>query len=132
MIKITKTFTDFNGNERTEDFFFHLTEAEVMKMEMSTKGGLAEMIQSVIASQDAPAIIKIFEDLVSKAYGKKSPDGREFIKNDQIRTSFEQTQAYSDIFMELATDADAAARFVNGIIPANLAKKVAEMKSPVS
>lgn len=132
MIKITKTYMDFNDNERTEDFFFHLTEAEVMEMQMSTTGGLAEMIQRIVASQDAPAIIKIFKDLVMKAYGVKSPDGREFIKNQQLRDSFAQTQAYSDIFMELATDADAAARFVNGIVPANLAKKAAEVKLPVS
>ncbi len=132
MIKITKTYTDFNDNERTEDFFFHLTEAEVMEMQMSTTGGLAEMIQRIVASQDAPAIIKIFKDLVMKAYGVKSPDGREFIKNQQLRDSFAQTQAYSDIFMELATDADAAARFVNGIVPAKLAKQAAEMKLPVS
>lgn len=132
MHKITKNYVDFNGNERTEDFYFHLTEAEVMKMQMSTKGGLAEMIQSVIATQDAPAIIKIFEDLVSKAYGQKSPDGREFIKNDAIRTAFEQTQAYSDIFMELATNADSAAKFVNGIMPANLAKQLADSKLPMA
>lgn len=132
MYKMTRTYEDFNGNERTEDFYFHLTEAEVMKMQMSTKGGLAEMIQSVVASQDAPAIIKIFEDLVSKAYGQKTPDGRGFQKNDAIRAEFEQTQAYSDIFMELATNADAAAKFVNGIIPANLAKKIAEAKLPTA
>lgn len=132
MYKITKTYTDFNDNERTEDFYFHLTEAEVMKMQMSTKGGLAEMIKSVVASQDAPAIIKIFEDLVAKAYGQKTPDGRGFIKNDTIRAEFEQTQAYSDIFMELATDADAAAKFVNGIIPANLSKKLENAKLPTA
>lgn len=132
MFKITKTYTDFNDNERKEDFYFHLTEAEVMKMQMSTKGGLAEMIQSVIDSQDAPAIIKIFEDLVAKAYGVKSADGREFMKNDEIRRSFEQTQAYSDIFMELATDADKASKFINGILPANLAKKVAEANLPIA
>lgn len=132
MFKITKSYTDFNGNERKEDFYFHLTEAEVMKMQMSTKGGLAEMIQSVVATQDAPAIIKIFEELVSKAYGVKSPDGREFIKNDEIRRSFEQTQAYSDIFMELATDADMAAKFVNGIVPAKLAAQANKAQLPMS
>jgi hypothetical protein len=132
MFKITKTYTDFNGNERKEDFYFHLTEAEVMKMQMSTKGGLAEMIQSVVAAQDAPAIIKVFEELVAKAYGIKSADGREFIKNDEIRRSFEQTQAYSDIFMELATDADMAAKFVNGIVPAKLAEQAAKAQLPMS
>lgn len=118
MLKKTITFTDYNGVERTEDHYFNLTKAEVMEMEMSTSGGLAEMIQRIVAAQDAPAIIKIFKDLVLKAYGQKSPDGRRFIKTEELRKEFEQTEAYSQLFMELATDADAAATFVNGIIPA--------------
>lgn len=132
MIKITKTYIDFNGNERKEDFHFHLTEAEVMKMQLSTTGGLAEEIQRLISLQDGPAILAVFEDLVMKAYGVKSADGREFIKNQALRDSFAQTQAYSDIYVELATDADKAAKFINGILPANLAQKVAEMTPPVS
>lgn len=123
MIKKTVTFTDYNGVERTEDFYFNLTKAEVMEMEMSTTGGLAETIQKIVAAQDAPAIIKIFKELVLRAYGEKSPDGRRFIKSEDIATAFSQTEAYSQIFMELATDADAAAKFVNGIIPADMAQK---------
>lgn len=118
MLKKTITSTDYNGNERTEDFYFNLTEAEIMEMEMSTAGGLAESIQRIVAAKDAPAIIKIFKDLVLKAYGVKSPDGKRFIKNAALREEFEQTAAYSNLFMELATDADAAAEFVNGIVPA--------------
>lgn len=132
MFKITKSYTDFNGNERKEDFYFHLTEAEVIKMQLGTTGGLAETIQRLIDLQDGPAILEVFEDLVMKAYGVKSADGREFIKNQQLRDSFAQTQAYSDIYVELATDADKASKFINGILPANLAKKVAEANLPVS
>ena len=117
MLKKTITYTDYNGNERTEDFFFHLTKAEIMEMEMSTTGGLAEMIQKVVATQDTPAIIKIFKELVLKAYGEKSADGKRFVKSEEISNGFAQTEAYSQLFMELATDADAAAAFVNGIIP---------------
>lgn len=123
MLKKTITFTDYNGVERTEDHYFNLTKAEVMEMEMSTSGGLAEMIQRIVAAQDAPAIIKIFKDLVLKAYGQKSPDGRRFIKTEELRKEFEQTEAYSQLFMELATDADAAATFVNGIIPVDINDK---------
>lgn len=123
MIKKTVTFTDYNGVARTEDFYFNLSKAEVMELEMSTTGGLAETIQKIVAAQDAPAIIKIFKDLVLRAYGEKSPDGRRFIKSEDIATAFSQTEAYSQIFMELATDADAAAKFVNGIIPADMAQK---------
>ena len=85
---------------------------------LSTSGGLAEMIKKIVAAQDAPAIIKIFKDLILKAYGEKSPDGKRFIKSEEIATSFSQTEAYSQLFMELATNADEAAKFVNGIIPA--------------
>ena len=117
MLKKTVTYTDYNGVERTEDFYFNLTKAEVTEMELSTAGGLEAMIRKIVAEKDAPAIVKIFKELVLKAYGEKSPDGRRFIKNDEVREAFSQTEAYSDIFMELATNADAAAAFVNGIIP---------------
>lgn len=119
MLKETITYTDYNGNERTEDFYFNLTNAEVTEMEMSTSGGLAEMISRVVAAQDAPSIIKIFKDLILKAYGEKSADGKRFVKSDEISTAFSQTEAYSILFMKLATDADAASKFVNGIVPTN-------------
>lgn len=125
MIKITKTYNDFNGNSRTEDFYFNLTKAEIMKMEMSIKGGLAERIQRVIDAQDQPAIMEIFEDLIQRSYGVKTPDGRGFMKRPELLEAFIQTEAYSDLFWELATDADAAAKFINGIIPADMAKQAA-------
>ena len=116
MLKKTVTYTDYNGVERTEDFYFNLTKAEIMEMELTTSGGLAEMITKIVEAKDGPAIIKVFKDLVLKAYGEKSPDGRRFIKSVEIADAFSQTEAYSQIFMELATDADAAAAFVNRII----------------
>lgn len=123
MLKKHVEYIDYNGNERKEDHYFNLNKAEIMEMELSTSGGLAEMIQQVVASQDSPKIVKIFKDLVLRSYGQKSLDGKRFIKNDQLREEFEQTEAYSIIFMELATDADAAAKFVNGIVPADLAQQ---------
>lgn len=125
MIAKTITYTDYNDVERTEKFYFNLSKAEVMEMEMSTSGGLAEMIQRVVAAQDQPAIIKIFKDLILKAYGVKSPDGRKFIKSEELSLDFAQTEAYSQLFMELATDADKASEFVNGIVPADMAKQIA-------
>ena len=127
MLKKTIKYTDYNGVERTEDFYFNLTKAEILEMQMGEAGGLAEMIQRVVAAQDAPAIIKVFKDLVLKAYGEKSADGKRFIKTDEITTAFSQTEAYSILFMELATDADAAAAFVNGIVPADVSKQAATM-----
>lgn len=123
MLKKTITYTDYNGVERTEDFYFNLSKAEIMEMEMSTTGGLAEMIQKIVATHDAPAIIKIFKDLILKAYGEKSPDGKRFIKSEEISTAFSQTEAYSILFMELAYDDKEAAKFVNGIIPADVSKE---------
>lgn len=127
MIKEPITYTDYNGVTRTEDFYFNLSKAEVMELEMSTKGGLAEMIQRIVAAQDQPAIIKVFKDLIIKAYGVKSPDGKRFIKNQEVVDEFVQTEAFSELFMKLATDADAAAKFVNGIVPSDLAKQAEQM-----
>lgn len=121
MLKKTITYTDYNGQERTEDFYFNLSKAEIMEMELSTVGGFGEMLQRIIAAQDSPTIVKIFKELVLKAYGEKTPDGKRFVKSDELRESFSQTEAYSNLFMELATDSKAASDFVNGVIPSDLA-----------
>lgn len=125
MIKKTITYSDYNGTERTEDFYFNLTKAEITKMELSTEGGLAERIQRIVAAQDTPAIIEVFEDLIQRSYGVKTPDGRGFVKRAADLEAFTATEAYSQLFMELATDADAAAKFVNGVVPADMAKQAA-------
>ena len=117
MLKKTMTYTDYDGNERSEDFYFNLTKAELTEMEMSHDGGLVKLIEKIVAEQDVKRIIEIFKDLILNAYGEKSADGRRFIKNAEIKESFAQTEAYSDLFMELASNAESAAEFVNGIIP---------------
>ena len=118
MLKKTITYTDYNGVERTEDFYFNLSKAEIMDMEMGIEGGMVEMINKIIAAKDAPAIIKTFKKLILKAYGEKSADGKRFVKSEELSAAFSQTEAYSDLYMELATNADEAAKFVNGIVPA--------------
>ena len=120
MLKKTITYTDYNGIERTEDFYFNLSKAELMEMELSATGGLGDAIQKIISAKDNPAIVKIFKDMILKAYGEKSADGKRFVKSSDISAGFEQTEAYSILFMELATDADAAASFINSIIPKDL------------
>lgn len=117
MLKKTINYTDYNGMERKEDFYFNLNKAEVAEMELSTEGGLAEMIQKIVSSKDTPSIVKIFKDLILKAYGEKTPDGKRFVKSKELSDAFAQTEAYSELFMELATDAETASAFVNGIMP---------------
>lgn len=117
MIKRTITYEDYNGVSRTEDFYFNLSKAEIAEMELSTTGGMGEMIRRIIEAQDTPSIVKIFKEILFKAYGVKSPDGRRFIKSPELSLEFSQTEAYSQLFMELATDADKAAAFVNGVVP---------------
>ena len=117
MLKKKITYTDYNGVERSEDFYFNLSKAELMEMEMGTAGGFAEMLKRIVDAQDAASIIKVFKELVLKAYGEKSDDGKRFVKSKELSEAFSQTEAYSMLFMELATDADAAAKFVNGIMP---------------
>lgn len=117
MLKKTIKYVDFDGNERTEDFYFNLTKAEVAEMEMSTEGGLGSTLRKIILDKDAKRIIESFKDLILKSYGEKSPDGKRFVKNPEIREAFSQTEAYSELFMELATNPESASVFVNGIIP---------------
>lgn len=126
MLKKTIEYVDYNGNKRKEDFYFNLTTAEIMEMQMGKQGGLDEFINKIVNAQDAPELIKIFKDLIIKAYGEKSADGKRFMKSQEITDSFTQTEAYSILFMELATNAEKAAEFFNGIIPADLRSQVDE------
>lgn len=122
MLKKTVKYVDYNGVERVEDFYFNLTKAEVAEMEMSVEGGFSKMLQELVNSKDNVRIVQLFKEMVLKAYGEKSQDGRRFVKSKEISEAFAQTEAYSEIFMELALNEEAAAAFVNGIMPANLDK----------
>lgn len=124
MRKETITYTDYNGLERTEDFYFNFNKAELMEREMGVAGGYAELIKKIINTQDTPSLIKIFKELILDAYGEKSADGKRFIKSKELSIAFSQTEAYSVLYMKLATDADAAAKFINGTIPADMAKEL--------
>ena len=127
MFKKTVKYTDYNGVERTEDYYFNLSKAEAMEWELSKEGTLSEWMQEVIDSNNIPEIVSLFKEIVLKSYGEKTSDGKRFVKSDEIRTAFEQSPAYSEIFMELAGNADAAAEFVNGILPADIVK---DMQKP--
>lgn len=123
-------FVDYNGVERNEKYNFNLSKAEIMEMEMGTTGGFSEMVQKIIDAQDTPALIKLFKELILKAYGEKSADGKRFVKSEELSTAFSQTEAYTELFMELATNAEEATKFINGIVPSDLAEKAnAELKA---
>lgn len=126
MLKKTITYSDYNGVNRTEDFMFNLSKAELMEMEMGTTGGFSQMVNGIISAQDAPAMIKIFKDLILKSYGVKTPDGKGFRKSEELSKAFSETEAYSQLFMELVTDDKAAAAFINGILPSDIAADAAK------
>lgn len=123
MIKKTISYTDYNGVERTEDCYFNLNKAEVLEMEVSEVGGLVSTIETIVAEEDNKKIVGLFKKIILKAYGKKSTDGKRFIKNDELREEFEQSEAFVELFVELATNADAAAAFINGVVPQDVGNK---------
>lgn len=127
MLKKTIAYKDFNNEEVSEDHFFHLSKAELVELEMSHPGGLSEMLQNIIVSEDGKAIITEFKNIILGAYGKRSSDGRRFIKTQALRDEFESTEAYSTLFMELVTETDKAIEFVNGIVPSGLTEEAAKV-----
>lgn len=131
MHKETITYVDYNGEKRTETHHFNLTKAELVELQMGVKGGLMEKMQEAIRNEDAPVIMKTFRDIIRKSYGEKSMDGKHFIKFkiiDGIRVEladmFEQSPAYSELFMKLLTDNDASDKFMRGVIPAEMASQL--------
>jgi len=120
VLKKSITYDDYSGGTVTEDFYFNLSKAELIELELSHKGGLSESLKRIVASEDGGEIIREFKSIILKAYGKRSEDGKRFIKNQQLREEFESTEAYSVLFVELVTDTDAATAFVQGIMPQGL------------
>ena len=116
MVKKTITYTDYDGNERTEDFYFNLSNAEVMEANLNMEGGLKAYIEQIIAAKDQLKLVKLFKEVLMMSVGKKSPDGRLFMKSDTIRAEFEASPAYSEIYMGLVTDADAAGKFIDAVM----------------
>lgn len=130
MIKKSITFHDLDGNEVTQDFWFHLSKAELLEMEISTTGGLRDSMQRLIDKRDGESVIRTYKDLILKSYGERSLDGLRFMKEDKdgrpLYKEFMQTEAYSELFTSLVTDDEAAAEFFNGVLPKEVAEKMAE------
>lgn len=119
MLKKTVTYEDYNGVEQTEDFYFNLTKVECMELEFGFGTGetLSGSIRTLINAGDMATVISTIKKIVLTSYGVKSPDGKRFIKNDELRTAFEETPAFEQIYWELVTDAEKAADFISGIVP---------------
>jgi hypothetical protein len=113
-------YEDYDGNEREVECYFNLNKAELLELQMSWDGGLEKVLEKIIAEHDQKRMIEMFKMIILKSYGQKSLDGNRFIKNEQLTEEFTQTEAYSELFMLFATDADAASEFINGIIPKSL------------
>lgn len=116
MIKKTITYTDYDGNQRTEDLMFNLSKAELIEMELSESGGMEKMLKRIIAEQDTKKIMEIVKSIILRSYGKKSDDGRRFIKSEELSKEFSQTEAYSELLIELMSDENAASAFMNGLV----------------
>ena len=128
MIVYTETYTDYDGNQRTEDFRFHFNQAELMEMELSTEGGFSARVQRIINANSHPELLQVMKTFLLDAYGVKSEDGRRFMKDDEIRRAFVESPVYSKIFMRLTTGKEAAeeaAKFINGVTPEDMPKPMA-------
>lgn len=117
MLKKTITYTDYDGNKRTEDFYFNISKAELTELQFSVKGGLKNILEKAVQEKDGPTIMQLSKEIVLKAYGVKSNDGRRFMKSEEITKEFAETEAYVNLFMELATDEKAAIAFAEGVMP---------------
>lgn len=127
MLKKSITYTDFEGKERTEVCYFNISKAELLELDFSANGGMESMLRRIVDTNDTTEMFKIFKKLILMSYGEKSDDGRRFVKvknGVKLADEFEQTAAYDELFMELATNEGAAAEFIKGIIPANLAAEI--------
>lgn len=124
MLKKTITYEDYNGVERKEDFYFNLNKVELTEMQMSADGGMSDYLQKIVDAKDATVIMEMFKTLILKAYGEKVDDGKRFKKSKELSEAFSQTPAFEVLYMELAFDADAAAKFIKGVVPADIAKQM--------
>ena len=122
MLKKTITYVDYNGVERTEDFYFNLTKVECVELEYSLSPGtsLSDVITMLINAKDIGKIISTIKNVVLTAYGEKSPDGKRFVKSEEMRNEFSQTVAFDNIYWELVSDPEKAADFITGILPSDL------------
>lgn len=122
------TYEDFNGKQRTETKWFHMSKAEILEW-MTPNGDytMEDVLKRMVEKQNGRDVIESTRDLIYKSYGEKSLDGKRFIKSQEVKDAFMESPAYSELFMELISDAEAAAKFVMGIIPKDMATEIEKM-----
>lgn len=124
MLKKTITYTDYDGMERTEDFWFNLNKTELTKLDAELDGGVLGVLRKIIDKKDRKALVDFIETLILRSYGEKTLDGKRFVKNQQMAEEFMQTPAYDELFMGILQDTDNQTSFINGIIPQSMAKEI--------
>lgn len=128
MLKRTITYVDYDGETRSEVFYFNLNKAEAAEMDMRAEGGIQKLITKIVEEKDQNKIVDMFKEFILKSYGEKSSDGKRFVKSPELSKAFSETEAYVELFILLATDAKEAAEFVTAVLP----KPVAEEPTPAS
>lgn len=129
MLKKTITYTDFDDTVRTEDFYFNLTESELTEWNLSQEGGMKYVLDRISQEQNIPKLSAFFKEIITRAYGEKSADGRRFVKSPELSNEFTQTMAYDALYVELIQNSDYAAEFIKQIIPPKFREASADNNS---
>lgn len=124
MLKKTIKYNTFDGAEVEEDFYFHLSKADIAKMQLSVVGDFHGYLKAIVEVGDPKVIIETFEEIIQKTIGQRTEDGKGFKKTKEITEAFVATEAYSNLFVELVTDANAASEFIRGVMPTDIAGKM--------
>ena len=124
MLKKTITYTDYDGMERTEDFWFNLSKTELTKLDAELPGGVLGVLRKIIDKKDRKALVDFVETLILRSYGEKTLDGKRFVKTPEMAEEFMQTPAYDELFMSILSDTDSQTSFINGVIPQSMAKEI--------
>lgn len=124
MLKKTITYTDYDGMERTEDFWFNLSKTELTKLDAELPGGVLGVLRKIIDKKDRKALVDFIETLILRSYGEKTLDGKRFVKTPDMAEEFMQTPAYDELFMSILSDTDSQTSFINGVIPQSMAKDI--------
>ena len=124
MLKKTITYTDYDGMERTEDFWFNLSKTELTKLDAELPGGVLDVLRKIIDKKDRKALVDFIETLILRSYGEKTLDGKRFVKTPDMAEEFMQTPAYDELFMSILSDTDSQTNFINGVIPQSMAKEI--------